>query len=77
MGFNYGDKKACFACEMSDDTDRHLLECVVLKMASSDLMENTESEFNDVFSTDMIKVAKVSKLLRSAFRAREIIKNDF
>ena len=76
IGFNFGEKNTCFACQISDDTDRHLLECVVLKMASPDLMENTESVFNDVYSSEMIKVAKVSKLLRSALRARAILKNN-
>ena len=76
VGFNFGQKITCFACEMSEDTDRHLLECVVLKMACPDLMENTKSIFEDVFDTDMLKVSNVSKLLKSALRAREIIKNN-
>jgi hypothetical protein len=46
-------------------------------MACPDLIENTEAQFDDIFSADMSKVAKVSKLLRSAIRAREIIKNDY
>ena len=58
VGFNFGNKVPCFACEKSDDTGRHLLECAVLKMASSDLLENTESVFNEIFSTDMTKVTK-------------------
>ena len=76
VGFNFGNKVPCFACEKSDDTGRHLLECAVLKMASSDLLENTESVFNDILSTDMTKVAKVSKLIRSALRVREVLRNN-
>ena len=62
VGFNFGQKKPCFACEMSDDTDRHLLECVILKMSCPDIMENIESSFDDIYSSDMEKVFKVSKL---------------
>ena len=76
VGFNFGQKIPCFACETSDDTNRHLLECAVLKMACPDLMENTESIFNDIFSANIKKVAKVSKLIRSALRARSILKNS-
>ena len=76
VGFNFGEKIPCFVCEMSDDTDRHLLECALLKMASNDLLENSESVFDDIFSTDMKKVAKVSKLIRSALRIRELLRNS-
>ena len=69
-------KVPCFGCGQSDDTDRHLLECAVLKMACPDLMENTVSVYNDVFSSDMTKVQKVANLLKSALRAREILRND-
>ena len=74
--FNFGKKVPCFGCGQSDDTDRHLLECAVLKMACPDLMENTASVYNDVFSSDMTKVQKVANLLKSALRAREILRND-
>ena len=76
VGYNFGQKIPCFACEMSEDTDRHLLQCVVLKMACPDLMENSESVYEDIFEMDMVKVAKVSKLLKSALRAREILKTN-
>ena len=46
------------------------------KMACPDLMENIESIFNDIFSADIKKVAKVSKLIMSALRARSILKNE-
>ena len=76
VGFNYGQKIPCFACEVSDDTDRHLLKCVVLKMSCPDLMENTEYLYEDIFGMDMIKVSKVSKLLKLAIRTKDILKNN-
>ena len=76
VGYNFGNKIPCFACEMSEDTDRHLLKCVVLKMSCPDLIENTEYVYDDIFGMDMTKVAKVSTLLKSALRAREILKNN-
>ena len=72
----FGQKIPCLACDMAEDTDRHFLKCVVLKMACPDLMENTDSVYDDILGMDMMKVAKVSALLRSALRAREILKNN-
>ena len=77
VGYNFGQKIPCFACEMAEDTDRHLLKYVFLKMTCPDLMENTEFLYDDIFGMNMLKVAKVSSLLRSALRAREIMKSNF
>ena len=75
VGYNFGQKIPCFACEISEDTDRHLLQCVVLKMSCNDLIENTEYVYDDIFGMDMLKVAKVATLLKSALRTREILRN--
>ena len=76
VGYNFGDKNSMFLCKMSEDKDIHLLKCVVLKMSCNDLIENTEYEFEDIFGTDMLKISKVSSLLKSALRTREILKNN-
>ena len=69
VAYNFGQKIPCFACEISEDTDRHLLQCVVLKMSCTDLIENTEYVYDDIFGMDMLKVAKVATLLKSALRS--------
>ena len=74
--FIFGNQVVYFACRISNDTDRHLLECIILKMTCPDIMENSESVYNDVFSSDMTKVKIVANLLKSALRVREILKND-
>ena len=73
VGFNFGNKIQCFACEMAEDTNRHLLKCAVLKMSCPDLIENNEYLYDDIFGMDMMKV---SSLLKSALRTREILKNN-
>ena len=76
VGFNFGQTIPCWLCEVSDDTDRHLLECVVIKMSSPTIIENRTTVFDDIYSTDISKVSKVSKLLTSALRIRKILKNS-
>ena len=76
VSFNYGGKKSCIFCELSDDTDRHLIECVVLKMSCPIIMENTDAIYDDIFSSNMAKVSKIAKVLSSALRTREVLKND-
>ena len=76
VGFNFGGKNLCSLCELSDDTEKHLLDCVVIKMNCPDLMENIDTVYNDVYSSSIDKVSKIAKLLSSALRAREILKNN-
>ena len=63
-----------FACQISPDTNQHLLECVVVKLKCTDIIENTDIQLDDIYSSDMEKVTKIAKLIRSALRAREIMK---
>ena len=66
VGFNFGGKNLCSLCELSDDTEKHLIECVVLKMNCSDLMEISDTAYSDVYSSSIDKVSKIAKLLSSA-----------
>ena len=59
---------------ISPDTNQHFLECVVLELKFTDIIENTDIQLEDIYSSDMEKVTKIAKLIRSALRAREIMK---
>ena len=76
VGFNFGKKIPCFACEMDDDTDSHLLNCFVLKLLSPEMLENSNVSIEDVYSTDMKKVLKCSKMLLLAIRMRKLVKEN-
>ena len=76
VGANYGQDIKCFACQISSDTNQHLLECVMIKLRCPDIIENTDIVLENIYSSDMEKVTKIAKLLRSALRARELIKNE-
>ena len=71
VGFNYGKKNPCPLCKISDDTDIHLIYCPILKMSCNDLIENIDIKYEDIYSTKVTKLSKISKLLLSALRTRE------
>ena len=59
---NYGQETKCFACMLDLDTNQHLLECVMLKLKSPELIENTKIIYDDIFSTNIKKVVKTYKV---------------
>ena len=61
-------------CKIEDDTDSHLLECVIIKMSNPNLIENSDVKFDYVYSSNMKDVQKISKILIQAMRTREILK---
>ena len=71
VGFNFGKKVNCPLCRISEDTDKHLLNCPITKLSCPILIENTQYVFEDIYSTDSIRLANVSKLIESALRTRE------
>ena len=73
VGFNFGCVN-CWLCELSGDKDRYFLECVVIKMCCPNIIENSSTVFDDIYSTDILKVSNVSKLLTSALIIRKILK---
>ena len=74
VGYNFGKKVKCFMCKIKDDTDSHLLECVIIKMSNPNLIENSDVKFDYVYSSNMKDVQKISKILIQAMRTREILK---
>ena len=75
VGFNYGKKNTCPLCKISNDTDIHLINCPILKMSCTDLIENIDIKFEDIYSTEVDKLSKISKLLSSALRTRDELLN--
>ena len=48
----------------------------MIKLRCPDIIENTDIVLENIYSSDMEKVTKIAKLLRSALRTRELIKNE-
>ena len=48
-------------CKIEDDTDSHLLECVIIKMSNPNLIENSDVKFDYVYSSNMKDVQKIQR----------------
>ena len=76
VGHNYGKKISCPVCKLEEnDTQEHLFNCFVIKMTSKELYSMTECEYQDIFSLDLKKLIKVSKICESVARKREELVN--
>ena len=72
---NHGQTNQCPLCKMKDDDQKHLLECPLIKVDSPDILNNTESEYKDIFSTDIHKLSKISQLLDIAITKRKTLRS--
>ena len=71
--WNFGDKSMCPLCNVKEDQQEHLLECILIKVRCPKLMENrNQCKYSDIYSSDIKKENNVSELLLEATRSREI-----
>ena len=69
---NFGSSSPCPFCQLHEDDQSHLLECVYIKLSSPVLQENkNKCKYSDIFSNDVNKMNDVAELLLQALRARE------
>ena len=72
---NFGQHTKCPLCKIEEDSQKHLLECVLIKLNSPDILHNTDSKYEDIFSNDIEKQDQISKLIETAIRKRRILLN--
>ena len=69
---NFGNSSPCSLCNLNEDDQSHLLECIFIKLESSIVQENkNKCEYQDIFGNDIVKMNNVAELLQQALRARE------
>ena len=71
VGHNYGNKAKCPICKLEDDTQEHMLRCVILKIKSPELFKIQEEKYEDLFSLNDDKIIKLARILESVLRKRE------
>ena len=56
VNHNFGNKSPCPLCELNDDEQSHLLECVIIKVKCPEIFENRKNcKYEDIFSNDLKK----------------------
>ena len=63
---NFGQKIKCRLCHSGDDDQKHLLECLMIKLASPEILSNTDAKYMDIYSNDIEKQIEISNLLEKA-----------
>ena len=71
VGFNYGKKVPCPLCKsVEGDSQQHLFNCLILKLSNSELFNNQNIKYEDIFSLNLQKLINVAKICESIARKR-------
>ena len=74
--WNFGEKVLCPLCNLHEDKQEYLLECVMIKIRSPDIVANkNKCKYADIFSSNVEKLNNVAELLIQAIRIREVHSN--
>ena len=72
VGYNYGNKISCPLClSKQGDTQEHLFQCVSIKLNSSKIFHMINEKYEDIFSLNIEKLSKISRLCENAWMTRE------
>jgi hypothetical protein len=72
VGKNFGQNNSCKFCPALDSQE-HLIQCAEIKKTNSDVANNTESVYDDIFSGNVQKMKNISELFRKALQTRELL----
>ena len=75
VAHNFGQQIKCRLCKIEDDNQNHLLECIIIKIESQEILNNTGAKISDIYSNDIEKQLSVTKLIDIAMRKRDMILN--
>ena len=70
---NYGKHTPCPLCKMEEDSQQHLLECLIIKINNPDILNNVNSIYEDIYSNNIDKQNNITKLIEMAINSRKII----
>ena len=73
VAYNFGNKTKCPLCKIGEDDQKHLIECIVIKLNCHEIYYNTDSQYEDIFTENITKLNKISQLLQVATRKRDEI----
>ena len=73
---NYGIDGRCPLCKIAEDSQQHLIECLVIKASCPDILYNTNCKYEDLFNDNITKQNDIIKLIEVAIRKRmQILEN--
>ena len=74
VGSNYGRNEQCPLCKLNETyTQQHLFNCMMIKLKSVELYNMCDEKYEDIFSSNLEKLIKVSKICTSIEKIRKEI----
>ena len=73
VGKNFGKNNVCPLCNLHEDDQRGLLDCIILKLNCKRLYDRKNQTYESIFSSDIEKQIDISKLMQQCLRTREEI----
>ena len=70
---NYGRKDQCPLCKINQDSQQHLIECLIIKITCPEIYNNVNIRYEDLYSDNTTKQKQITKLFETAIRKREEI----
>ena len=71
VGHNYGKKILCPLCQLHNDDQQGLLECVLLKINCKELYNRTNENYEHIFSKNIKELKTISVLMQKILEVRE------
>ena len=76
VGDNFGKKdEYCPLCLMAKNDQKHIIDCLVVKLQCKQISENKDIMYSDIFSNNSDKINSIISLIDIALRKREQILN--
>ena len=77
VGDNFGKKEElCPLCLIAKNDQKHIIDCLVVKLQCKQISENKDILYSHIFSNDSHKINSIISLIDIALRKREQILND-
>ena len=71
---NFGKKDPCLRCQIDQDSQEHLIDCIIIKGANRNVLYNhLNVQKNDIYSDNIVKMRNAAFLFKEALRSTEII----
>ena len=70
VGYNFGQKILCPLCKLHEDNQKGILECIILKVHCTELYQQKEENYEDIFSGCVKKQEKIAKIFQKCFESR-------
>ena len=66
---NFGGKSQCPLCKLNDDEQSHLIDCIIIKLACPEILENKSNcSYEDIFSNDLENMNNIAILTMHLFQ---------